>query len=449
MRNVIGKGVVRSLLGSPARQLNESNCPVTGATFKSSIKLYGAVTIRPLYVDDPDQVWGVDGIYELYSDQGPLNVLKPYGRWRINITLQTFFRKVPAGDGRDILTAKLVRFKTDINGNQSGNPDLIQKSGNKGVVLDGIPKDAAPTWTWDLTAAPFTFTDFVEVDEQDAYCFVAFDVIFSETDPVYASGTLAGIQPYNPAGLHASDSDPLAIYDTSHPPYQGPPPSLPGDWDLPLVPFLTGGVVSALVDGNGAHTIADLDAKFPNPNWGAPRTTWKATITAQRLSLFALFFWKSTVGTTVNFFDDTLTQGQPLTYAWDFGDGTKNAAQNPTYTYAKPGIYLVKLTVSDQFGQVSSFDQTVIIPLQANFTFTKAFFNVSGVRVCQVVFKDASIGKPVIWTWDFGDGVSGSSFGANPFHNYIPAGATVSVKMTIDDGFGNTSSITKVIDTSG
>ena len=40
-------------------------------------------------------------------------------------------------------------------------------------------------------------------------------------------------------------------------------------------------------------------------------------------------------------------EGQPITYSWDFGDGTSSTASNPAHTYAEPGQYVVRLTVSD------------------------------------------------------------------------------------------------------
>ncbi|MDX1545568.1 MAG: PKD domain-containing protein [Rhodothermales bacterium] len=45
------------------------------------------------------------------------------------------------------------------------------------------------------------------------------------------------------------------------------------------------------------------------------------------------------------------TEGdQPITYLWDFGDGTTSTQQNPTHTYGEPGTYTVTLSVSNAAG---------------------------------------------------------------------------------------------------
>jgi hypothetical protein len=445
MRQSIGKGVVRNLLGSPGRQLSEGNCPAVGSSQRSMGIKYGTFTNSVGYVQNgpggPIQVWADFGGYRTYQNNGPMVQLRPYGRWRISINLNVLHRKVGIGDSRDILKCNLVRFRTDIDGNPIGAPDLIQKNGNQGVVLDGIPAGAESTWTWDLTTGPFVFNDFLDISEQDAYCFIGFDAIFISHDPQpYISGTLAGIQPYNTVPGGNSNSDPLALFNTSGVVFTGPPPPQPGDWDLPIEPFLANGVVP--VDGSfGGSTsnvmFGGLDGVFGPGGWGASRPTWTADFTAHRLSLAALFAWAITSGKTVTFSNKTLTQGFAVAYLWTFGDGATSTAQNPAHTYPASGSFNAKLTATDNLGLVSEFDQVVLIPLKANFSIS----GFTGVNA-----HDLSIGA-VTWDWDWGDG-SPHSTTQNPSHSYA-RGLHVTITLTISDGAGKFDSISKPFSTPG
>jgi glucose/arabinose dehydrogenase len=49
----------------------------------------------------------------------------------------------------------------------------------------------------------------------------------------------------------------------------------------------------------------------------------------------------------------------PITFRWDFGDGTTSTEANPTKTYPNIGVYTVHLTVSD--GQSQSLAQPIVI----------------------------------------------------------------------------------------
>jgi PKD repeat protein len=57
-------------------------------------------------------------------------------------------------------------------------------------------------------------------------------------------------------------------------------------------------------------------------------------------------------------FNDHSTGTKPLTYAWEFGDGSTSTEQNPTHTYTTPGTYTVKLTVINAVG---SSEKTITI----------------------------------------------------------------------------------------
>jgi chitodextrinase len=63
-------------------------------------------------------------------------------------------------------------------------------------------------------------------------------------------------------------------------------------------------------------------------------------------------------------FTDTSTGGVgSLTYSWDFGDNTSSNSQNPTHTYAAPGSYTVRLTVTDDSGQSDTATARITVPV--------------------------------------------------------------------------------------
>jgi PKD repeat protein len=46
--------------------------------------------------------------------------------------------------------------------------------------------------------------------------------------------------------------------------------------------------------------------------------------------------------------------GNPVSWNWDFGDGSTSIVQNPTHTYLLPGDYTATLTVRNSSGATSS-----------------------------------------------------------------------------------------------
>ncbi len=71
-------------------------------------------------------------------------------------------------------------------------------------------------------------------------------------------------------------------------------------------------------------------------------------------------------GMTVAFFATANSQAHTITqYAWTFDDGDFSFAQNPSKVFAAPGLYNVRLTVSDDAGNTAT--RTTLIPVQTNF----------------------------------------------------------------------------------
>ncbi|XOV67406.1 MAG: PKD domain-containing protein [Fluviicola sp.] len=56
----------------------------------------------------------------------------------------------------------------------------------------------------------------------------------------------------------------------------------------------------------------------------------------------------ASVGQIITFSD--LTTGVPTSWSWNFGDANTSTAQNPTHSYAAPGVYTVTLTSTNAYG---------------------------------------------------------------------------------------------------
>ncbi|MBL4734671.1 MAG: PKD domain-containing protein [Flavobacteriales bacterium] len=128
--------------------------------------------------------------------------------------------------------------------------------------------------------------------------------------------------------------------------------------------------------------------------------------------LTAFFTYDSAFAEMTASFNDS-SQGNPLTWFWNFGDGNTNTIQNPIHTYQNPGTFFVCLTVSDGRRTYTLCDSVSIICQvpDASFGFTTSTFTVS--------FSDSSL-NATSWNWDFGDGNTDTI--QNPTHVYANPG---------------------------
>jgi PKD repeat protein len=116
---------------------------------------------------------------------------------------------------------------------------------------------------------------------------------------------------------------------------------------------------------------------------------------------------------------------------WDFGDGQTSFEPNPLHTYANPGAFTVTLTVTGPGG--SNFVQAFVVieaPMRASFTSAVQPNNPLAVQ-----FTNTSIGNPVGFAWDFGDGQTSTE--VNPMHVYGASG-TYTVGLTAINASGGT-----------
>ncbi len=136
--------------------------------------------------------------------------------------------------------------------------------------------------------------------------------------------------------------------------------------------------------------------------------------------------------------------GDALTYAWDFGNGTTGTGVNSSQTFTTPGTYTVELTVSDgMFTDTYTVDITVVndAPV-ADFTATP-----QNGQPPLLVNVDASAtsdinGGALTYTWNFGDGTTATGITNN--HTYNVEG-TFTVTLTVTDEYGATDTTTTTI----
>jgi outer membrane protein OmpA-like peptidoglycan-associated protein len=136
-------------------------------------------------------------------------------------------------------------------------------------------------------------------------------------------------------------------------------------------------------------------------------------------------------------FDGSASGGCPdYTYAWNFGDGNSSSDQNPSHTYETVGDYFASLTVTDSKGTTSGNSVSVTVSCP-QLTCTASGNPTSGTVPLTVQFNGSANGgcPPVIYSWSFGDGGSGSD--QSPSHIYQKAG-DYTASLTVTDSKGNT-----------
>jgi PKD repeat protein len=142
-------------------------------------------------------------------------------------------------------------------------------------------------------------------------------------------------------------------------------------------------------------------------------------------------------------YDSTDNRGI-ASYAWDFGDGTTATGVMPDpHTYTESGSYIVKLTVTDYFGNEGIDFVTITVGEAGAPT---AVINVtggtSGTEPFKVIFdaygssveSDCGTCSIVSYYWDFGDGTNSTEI----FTEHTYAAGTYNVILTVTDSNGNT-----------
>ncbi|MCB9048754.1 MAG: PKD domain-containing protein [Lewinellaceae bacterium] len=128
-------------------------------------------------------------------------------------------------------------------------------------------------------------------------------------------------------------------------------------------------------------------------------------------------------------FDDG-AEGTVTAWQWAFPGGTPDSSTepDPTVVYEQPGVYDVRLTVSNAFGENSQEETglvTVIGVPAAAFDFDMQELSLS--------LNNTSTGVGLSYNWDFGDG--NGSGEPNPQHTYAESGE-YTVVLTVSNACG-------------
>ena len=136
---------------------------------------------------------------------------------------------------------------------------------------------------------------------------------------------------------------------------------------------------------------------------------------------------------SVSFLDNSSSFISPLaSWSWDIGEGLANSTeQNTSYFFPDTGAYAVSLTVTNEWGCVS----TLNVPDAVNVTTVEAGFTADLIScpMDSILFTDTSVGADLSYNWDFGDGNFSNE--SNPFHQFLNPGV-YNVCLTITDFAG-------------
>lgn len=156
---------------------------------------------------------------------------------------------------------------------------------------------------------------------------------------------------------------------------------------------------------------------------------------------------------TVNFNGTGSTAVKPIaSYAWDFGNGETATGSTAFTTYATPGTYQAKLTVTDTDGDKDVSIKTITVNEPPNVVPTAAIGSsgTGGVAPYAVNFDGTGSNDPdgsiVSYAWDFGNDRTATTAVASA--NYTSPG-TYTVTLSVTDNRGAVGTATRVITVTG
>ncbi|MEE2931732.1 MAG: PKD domain-containing protein, partial [Bacteroidota bacterium] len=145
---------------------------------------------------------------------------------------------------------------------------------------------------------------------------------------------------------------------------------------------------------------------------------------------------RSCKGSLFNFTD--VTNNNPDSWFWDFGDGNTSIVQNPTHSYLNSGVYDVTLTVSKDGNCLNSLIRFGIVEV---LELPEINFLADTVYSCNPPFTTSFYDitpNAVSWNWSFGNGLTSTL--QNPSNILFDTSGLYDVSLFVEDVNGCQSS---------
>lgn len=147
-------------------------------------------------------------------------------------------------------------------------------------------------------------------------------------------------------------------------------------------------------------------------------------------------------GDTIDFFDNSSSQGTIVSWLWTFGDGSSDTIPNPRHFYTSTGPKIISLTVTDDRGCSSTLSDTIGLYPYPVAAIAKQG-NCEPLNWCKdqiVSLLDSStvdsFGMPInSWFWDVDEDGVDDYFTQNPQHTFSSTGAK-EVRLIVETAFG-------------
>lgn len=171
-------------------------------------------------------------------------------------------------------------------------------------------------------------------------------------------------------------------------------------------------------DSASISSTVSINNRAPSADAGGPYTVYK------------------TEPVSFNGLGSVDADADPLTYQWDFADGTTGTGATPMHSYSASGIYNVSLIVHD--GLENSAPATSTVTVNNHIPVAHAGGPYSAFRNDVINFNGLgstdSDGDALSYLWSFGDDSTATA--ATPAHAYTSSGS-YSVTLIVNDGESN------------